>query len=208
MKYYKYFLISLGVILLDQVVKLLVYFYMDKGVAGQIHIFGDVFKLHYLTNEGMAFGMQIGTQYGKLILTLFRLVAMFGISYYLYNLIKKGVPAGLLVSIAMILGGAIGNVIDSTFYGVFLNNAPYDAPIPWFYGQVIDMFYIDIWEGYMPEWIPLIGGSYKSFWPVFNIADASIFCGVFAILIFQKKFFKESEQSEDTQVSEEVETAQ
>lgn len=198
MKYYKYFLISLVVIVIDQVVKLLVHFNMEMGVNGQIQIFGEFFKLHYLTNPGMAFGMKLGTEYGKLILTLFRLVAMVGIGYYLYTLIKKNMPVGLLVSIAMILGGAIGNVIDSTFYGVFLENAPYDSPTPWFYGQVVDMFYIDIWEGRLPDFIPFMGGRYMSLWPVFNVADASIFCGVLAILIFQKSFFKESQLSEDS----------
>ena len=191
MKFYKYFGIALGVIILDQVVKLLVHFNMDMGSSGQIQILGDVFKLHYLTNPGMAFGMKFGSAYGKLFLSLFRLVAMFGISYYLYSMIKKGSPAGLLVCIAMILGGAIGNLIDSTFYGIWLDNAPYDAPTAWFNGQVVDMFYIDIWEGRLPDWLPIMGGRYMSLWPVFNVADASIFCGVFTILFFQKKFFKE-----------------
>lgn len=207
-KYYKYFLISFGVIVLDQMVKLLVHYNMDMGVNGQIQIFGEVFKLHYLTNPGMAFGMKLGTEYGKLILTLFRLVAMAGIGYYLYSLIKKEMPVGLLVSIAMILGGAIGNVIDSTFYGVFLDNASYNAPTPWFYGQVVDMFYIDIWEGRLPDYIPFMGGKYMSLWPVFNVADASIFCGVFAILIFQKKFFKDSIQKQEAEKAESAEVVE
>ena len=194
--YYKYFLISIAVIILDQVVKMLVHFNMDMGVQGQIQILGDVFKLHYLTNPGMAFGMKLGTVYGKLILTIFRLFAMVGIAYYLYMLIKKEVHAGLLFCVALILGGAVGNVIDSTFYGVLLDNAPYDAPIPWFNGQVIDMFYIDIWEGRLPDWLPILGGDYMSLWPVFNVADSSIFVGVFTILIFQKRFFNQHEDSD------------
>ena len=208
MKYYKYFLISLGVIILDQVVKLLVHFNMDMGVGGQIPILGDFFKLHYLTNEGMAFGLKLGSEYGKLMLTLFRLIAMVGIAYYLHTLILKKMHVGLLISIAMILGGAIGNVIDSTFYGVFLDNAPYGSPTPWFYGQVVDMFYIDIWEGRLPDWIPFMGGKGVSLWPVFNIADASIFCGVFAILIFQKTFFKESLSEAQTDSVEASEVAE
>jgi signal peptidase II len=119
------------------------------------------------------------------------LIAVAGIAYYLYYLVKKGVHQGLVWCIALILGGAIGNVIDSTFYGVFLNNAPFGAPTPWFHGQVIDMFYIDIWEGRLADWIPIIGGDYMAFWPIFNIADASIFIGVAIILIMQKVFFKE-----------------
>lgn len=194
MKYYKYYLLSLFIILLDQAVKMLVHFNMDLGVIGQIPIFDDWFKLHYTLNPGMAFGMQLGSEYGKLALTVFRLFAMVGIGYYLYILAKRGVHEGLLWSVALILGGAIGNVIDSTFYGVLLNNAPYDASTPWFHGQVIDMFYIDIWEGKVADWVPIWGGEYMALWPIFNIADASIFVGVAIILIMQKKFFAEDKQ--------------
>ena len=194
MKYYKYYLLSFFIIVLDQTVKMLVHYNMDMGVGGQIPVFGDWFKLHYTLNPGMAFGMQLGSEYGKLVLTIFRLFAMVGIGYYLYILAKRGVPQGLLWSVALILGGAIGNVIDSTFYGVLLNNAPYDASTPWFHGQVIDMFYIDIWEGRVAEWVPLWGGEYMALWPIFNIADASIFVGVAIILIMQKKFFAEDKK--------------
>lgn len=200
MKYLKYFGIALAVIILDQVVKLLVHYQMDFGTPGQIKIFGDWFKLHYTTNPGMAFGMQLGSEYGKLILTSFRLVAMFGIGYYLYYIIEKKMHIGYIICIAMILGGAIGNLIDSVFYGVFLNNAPYNAVTPWFHGQVVDMFYIDIWEGYIPEWVPLWGGNYTALWPIFNIADASIFAGVAIILVFQSRFFKE----EDPEAEDEI----
>lgn len=190
-KYYKYYLISLLIIVIDQGVKMLVYYNMDMGVMGQIQILGDFFKLHYLTNPGMAFGMKLDLEYGKLILTIFRLFAMVGIGYYLYMLIKKEVHAGLLICVGLILGGAVGNVIDSTFYGIWLDNAPYNAPTSWFNGQVIDMFYFNIWEGRLPDWLPVLGGNYMSLWPVFNVADASIFVGVFTILGFQKIFFKE-----------------
>src|SRR5688572_23944113 len=111
MKYFKYFLLTFGVIFLDQVVKLAVNDNMYKGE--EISIIGDVFKLHYTTNPGMAFGMEIGGEYGKLILTLFRLVAMVGIAWFLVHLAKKGTPQGMLWCIGLILGGAIGNVIDS-----------------------------------------------------------------------------------------------
>jgi len=199
---YIYYLISLLVIAIDQVVKMAVHFNMDLGAKGQIKIFGDWFKLHYLTNPGMAFGMQIGfIDNGKLVLTLFRLAAMVAIGYYLYTLYKKETSKGLLICIAMILGGAIGNLVDSIFYGVFLDNAPYDAPTPWFYGQVVDMFYIDIWEGRIADWVPILGGDYMALWPVFNIADASIFMGITFILIFQKSFFgHETVSSDQTEV--------
>lgn len=202
MKYIKYFGIALLVILVDQAVKLLVHFQMDFGTPGQIILFGDWFKLHYTTNPGMAFGMQIGSEYGKMILTSFRLLAMFGIGYYLYYLIQKRMHPGYLVCISLILGGAIGNLIDSIFYGVWLNNAPYDAPTPWFHGQVVDMFYIDIWEGFIPQWVPLWGGSYTALWPIFNIADASIFVGVAIILLFQGRYFKEDHHSHSKEIEE------
>ena len=135
----------------------------------------------------MAFGIQIGSIWGKLILTSFRILAMFAIGYYLYSLTVKKSPTGLLVSVSLILGGAIGNLIDSVFYGVLFNNAPDGAPMRWFHGQVIDMFFADFYEGPLPSWIPLWGGSYYST-PIFNFADAAIFCGVMSILFFQNKF--------------------
>lgn len=173
---------------MDQLVKLLVYYNMTPGLNGQINVLGDFFKLYYITNEGMAFGMELGGNYGKIFLTSFRLVAMGGIAYYMYYLLKNKAPMGLLICIAFILGGASGNIIDSVFYGVFLNNAPYDAISPWFHGQVIDMFYLDIWEGRLPGWLPFWGGSYISLWPIFNVADAAIFCSVGVILAMKKKY--------------------
>ncbi len=193
MRYYKYYLLSIVIIAIDQAVKLLVHFNMEMGVAGQIQLIGNFFKLHYLTNPGMAFGMELGSDNGKLFLTLFRLVAMVGIGYYLYLLVEKKVHRGLIWCVALILGGAVGNVIDSALYGVLLDNAPFNASTPWFHGQVVDMFYIDIWEGRIADWVPLWGGEYMALWPVFNIADASIFIGVSIILIFQKQFFAEKE---------------
>ncbi|MEM6642876.1 MAG: lipoprotein signal peptidase [Bacteroidota bacterium] len=189
----KYFLISLLVIVVDQVVKLVVHYNMTMGSQGQILLLGDLFKLHYLTNPGMAFGLKLNFEYGKLLLTVFRIGAMFAIGYYLYTLIKSKSNSGFLICISLILGGAIGNLIDSIFYGVMLDNAPHDAPSAWFHGQVVDMFYIDIWEGYLPDWIPLIGGDYMALWPVFNIADASIFVAICIIIIFQKRYFKKEE---------------
>lgn len=167
---------------------------MDMGSFGQIKLIGDWFKLHYTLNPGMAFGIQWGTDYGKLILTLFRIVAMTGIGYYLYYMAKteKAHP-GFLWCVALILGGAVGNVIDSTFYGILLNNTPYNAPFDLFHGQVIDMIYVDIWEGHLPSWIPFWGDKYMALWPIFNIADSAIFIGVSIILIRQGVFFKEVE---------------
>lgn len=211
MKHYKYYLLSLIVIILDQVVKLIVHFSMQLGE--EIIVFGDWFKIHYTENPGMAFGIQIEWEYGKFLLTFFRLFAMIAIAYYIQVLAKKEVHQGLIWCVALILAGAIGNVIDSTFYGVFLNNAPADAPTSWFHGKVVDMFYLDIWSGYVADWVPIWGGKHLFLWPIFNIADASIFVGVAIILIMQKRFFAEeknssTEAAKDTSVETEVKAAE
>lgn len=186
----KFFALALLLIALDQGAKLAVNAYMTPGFAGQVSVAGGWLKLHYVLNPGMAFGMQLGYEYGKLLLSVFRLFAMVGIGYYLVHLAYRGAPNGLLWAMAMILAGAVGNVIDSTFYGVFLNNAPYGSPTPWFHGQVIDMIFVDVWEGFIPEWVPVWGGQYYST-PIFNVADSCIFIGVCIILFFQRRFFSE-----------------
>lgn len=194
----KYFIFSILLICIDQASKLLVHYNMDPGFAGQIVLISDWLKLHYVLNPGMAFGMELGHENGKLILTLFRLVAMVGIGWYIVQLTKTNASKGLLWAMSMIFAGAVGNVIDSTFYGVLLGNAPYGSSTPWFHGQVVDMIFVDFWEGFLPEWIPFWGGQYYST-PIFNIADSCIFIGVCIILIFQGSFFhqEEPEVSED-----------
>jgi len=199
-----YLLLSFLLIAVDQASKLLVHKYMEPGFSGQIALIGNWFKLHYVLNPGMAFGMQLGHEYGKLFLTLFRLVAMFAIGWYLVHLARSGASKGLLWALSLILAGAVGNVIDSTFYGVFLDNAPYGSPTPWFHGQVIDMIFVDFWEGFIPDWVPVWGGQYYST-PIFNIADSCIFVGVCSILIFQGSFHphdNEEELKEDHQLTE------
>ena len=199
MDYKKYFFIALIIILADQTSKLLVYNYMY--IHQEVNVMGSWFRLHYLLNPGMAFGIRWESEFGKLALTIFRIFAMIGIAYYLVKMVQKQAHNGFLICLALILGGAIGNVIDSTFYGVFLNNAPVDSPTPWFHGQVIDMLYFPLFHFYWPEWVPFKGGQYFEFFsPVFNIADSSIFIGVVIILFSQKKFFKE----ESNEVSETI----
>lgn len=198
MKLYHYFLIALAVICVDQAFKLWVYFdHLNWPVCGyncyEVDVLGNWFKLHYLLNPGMAFGIKWNSEFGKLALTVFRILAMTGISYYLIQMWKKKAHNGFLICLSLILGGAIGNVVDSTFYGVFLDNAPANSPTKWFHGQVIDMLYFPLFDFYWPEWIPYLGNKYFEFFsPVFNLADSSIFIGVVIILIFQKRYFKET----------------
>lgn len=197
MKIYHYFLIAFLIICLDQTSKLLVHEHMYLGET--IDVVGNErygFKLHYLLNPGMAFGLRWNNEFGKLALTIFRIFAMIGIAIYLVRMAKKGAHTGFLVCMSLILGGAIGNVIDSTFYGVLLNNAPFGSATPWFHGQVIDMLFFPLVDFTWPEWVPYLGGEYFLFFsPVFNIADSSIFMGVLIILVMQKHFFKEEESS-------------
>ena len=146
----------------------------------------------------MAFGIRWNNEFGKLAFTAFRIIAMFGIGYYLVRMAQKGTSSGFLWCMALILGGAVGNVIDSTFYGVLLNNHPANSPTPWFHGQVIDMLFFPLFDYTWPEWVPYVGGEYFLFFsPVFNIADSSIFLGVVIILIFQRRFFGEKLHHED-----------
>ncbi|MDW7695356.1 lipoprotein signal peptidase [Flammeovirgaceae bacterium SG7u.111] len=198
----KYFIISLTVALVDQIAKLLVHYTMDMGEFGEIALLGDWFKLHYTLNEGMAFGFKLGSTYGKLILTSFRWLAMVTIAIYLFKFARKRIHPGFLWLVALILGGAIGNVMDSTFYGVWFDNAPLmesEPPLyPWFHGQVVDMIFFDVWHGSLPDWLPIIGGRYYSFWPIFNIADAAIFVGVSGIVLFQNFFFPAQANEEVT----------
>lgn len=197
----KYFLVALLVILIDQTSKLLVYNFMY--LHEEVNVIGEWFKLHYLLNPGMAFGIKWNSEFGKISLTVFRIGAMFGISYYLYKMIRKNAHPGFLLSMSLILGGAVGNVIDSTFYGVLLNNQPVGSFTPWFHGQVIDMLFFPMFDFHWPDWMPLIGGQYFLFFsPVFNIADSSIFTGVTSILIFQKRFFIEESPESESQKGE------
>ncbi len=189
----KYFLIAFMVVVIDQASKMLVVNNME--LHEEINVLGDWFRIHYLLNPGMAFGIKWNNEFGKLALTLFRIGAMIGIGIYLHRLAKKEAHPGLLFCVALILGGAVGNVIDSTFYGVLLNNAPPDSPTPWFHGQVIDMLFFPLFDFVWPEWVPFVGGDYFLFFsPVFNLADSSIFIGVTVILIMQKKFFKHQDE--------------
>jgi len=159
-------------------------------------------RIKFVENPGMAFGMEIWGPYGKLILSLFRIIAVGFLIYFIRSLLASKASMGLLVSFSLILAGAIGNILDSAFYGLFfsaseihINNVAEFLPdtggyAGFLYGNVVDMFYFPIWEGNLPSWIPFFGGKYfKFFNPIFNVADVAISIGVISILLFQRSFF-------------------
>lgn len=181
---------------------------------GQEYEIFSWFIIHFTENNGMAFGLEFAGQNGKLFLSLFRIVAVTGLFYYLYKLVKDKAPQGFITSIALILAGAIGNIIDSAFYGKLFSSSyhqiaefmPEDGGYaPMLYGKVVDMFYFPIVSGYFPDWLPIWGGEYFLFFrPVFNIADSAITIGVVIILLFQKSFFAENQKKhENTDVQAE-----
>ena len=179
------------------------------SLGEEIPVLGDVFKIHFIENKGAAFGMTIDNllsplgvdmtpETSKLILSIFSIIALVFIGVFLYRLSSHKSPLPLFV--ALIFGGAMGNIIDRTFYGmIFENINNYEGGF--LHGRVVDMFYFDIWKGYLPDWLPLWGGEYYSFWPIFNIADSAISIGIVVILIFQGRFFKMNDEAEAAQVS-------
>ena len=185
--------ITLLVILLlviDQVIKILVKTNMSIGQS--IHVFGDWFQILFIENNGMAFGLQFGEGWGKLALSLCRLVLIVLIIIYLRKLLKKpDVPGGVLVGLAAILCGAIGNIIDSMFYGIVFDYAPF------LYGKVVDMFYFPIIDTTLPANFPFWGGRHVIFFrPIFNFADSCITCGAIYLLIFHWRFFSANKAEE------------
>lgn len=198
--YTRPFLIAALIILADQIIKIWVKTHMLMGEAGAIRFLGNRGMLWYTENNGMAFGMELGGEFGKLALTLFRIVAVVGIGYALVHLIKHKYHRGLIMMVALILAGALGNIIDSTFYGVIYKYAGI------FHGRVVDMFYFPLLSGHFPTWFPIWGGEeFIFFRPVFNLADAAISVGVIMILINQKRYFKHETPEESNPNSEMVE---
>lgn len=190
-------LITIALVLVaDQVLKVWVKlnFFYDSAIP----LFGEWAYLHFIENRGMAFGMEFGGEWGKLTLSLLRVVAVAGIGYALVRMVERKTPVIRIVTVSLIFSGALGNIIDSTFYGLlFSQSTPFQKAVflpegggyaGLFHGAVVDMFYFPIWEGRLPQWLPYWGGErFIFFRPVFNIADAAISIGVAMFVFFQGK---------------------
>ena len=190
-------LIILGglMVVIDQIIKVLVK--TNMGLGETINVFGDWCKLHYVLNDGMAFGMAFGGVWGKLILSLFRIVLSAGLVWWISKLAKKSTtPTGVLVGLTLITAGAIGNIIDCFFYGLIWPEVTMaGAPFPFMFGQVVDMFYFPLFD--YDFW----GFKGTFFGAVFNFADACVTCGAFYLFLFHYKFFSKEEKSSGAQSS-------
>ena len=198
------------VLLVDQFIKIYIktHFYLGE----EIHVAGNWFIIHFTENNGMAYGMELGGEFGKLFLSSFRIIAIGILGWYLYDLTNKKADQLYIVCIALVFAGALGNIIDSAFYGVLFSDSGYHIStfLPedggyasFLHGKVVDMFYFPIIQGHFPAWMPFWGTeSFIFFRPVFNIADASISIGVAMIILHQKRFFekKQTELTDHTTV--------
>lgn len=206
----KYIFIILAVLVIDQALKFWVKTHMYAGES--IYLFGwEKIQLYFTENNGMAFGVELEGEYGKMILSIFRILAVCGIGWYLFNLYKKGAHPGLLLSISLIFAGAAGNILDSCFYGIiFSKSDPWEQNVAAFmpeqgyatflHGKVVDMFYLPLFRGQFPDWFPFWGGEdFEFFRPVFNVSDAAITAGVILILLFQRRYFPKKEADKNTE---------
>jgi len=195
----KSLLLILLILIIDQALKIWVKTNMQIG--DEIALFGNWGKLHFIENNGMAFGMEMGGKAGKFILSIFRIIAIIGIGWFLVRLVRKNANCGLILAVSAIMVGAIGNIIDSAFYGMIFSESFHQPAVlfppgggysSFLHGKVVDMLYFPVINTTWPGWSPFRPGeSFIFFRPVFNIADSAITCGVLTILIFQKKMFKD-----------------
>lgn len=214
MKKSQLFFLILFVLLADQALKIWIKTTYPTGEV--LRVFGfDWFRIHFIENSGMAWGWQWGNETGKVILTLFRLAAVVGGTWYLLKFIREKYSKGFLICAGLIYAGAAGNLIDSMFYGMIFDKGLHYSSVlneyvgylgvaelsgkgygSFMHGSVVDMLYFPIISGVLPEWIPVFGGQpFEFFSPIFNIADAAISVGVITLLLFQKRLL---ERSDDT----------
>jgi len=184
------------IIIVDQLLKFWIKLNMTMGQ--EYSVIGDWFLIHFTENYGMAFGLEFWGEYGKLFLSLFRIAAVIMIGFYIAWLIRHKMPTGVVIGVSLIMAGAIGNIIDSAFYGMIFSESGFASPATLFpteggyssflHGRVVDMFYFPIINTTWPDWVPWLGGDrFVFFRPVFNIADSAITTGVLYLLIFQRK---------------------
>ncbi|SDC36890.1 lipoprotein signal peptidase [Williamwhitmania taraxaci] len=201
-------LVVFAVLLLDQSVK--IWIKMTMKIGDSFQVFGNWFYILFTENKGMAFGMEFGGDFGKLALSLFRIVAVIGIGWYLHKLSKSNASKGLIFGLALVLAGALGNIIDSMVYGMLFTDSygrmaeflpAAGGYASFLHGRVVDMLYFPLFEGFYPSWIPFVGGEeFVFFRPIFNIADSSISIGVVYLLIFHRKeLFKEEHKTIEDQ---------
>ena len=187
------------ILLIDQTLKIWIKTHMFIGQ--EYHIAGNWFIIHFTENNGMAFGFELGGEFGKIALSIFRIIAVGFIGYYIYKLSKTKAATGYILGIAGIFAGAMGNILDSAFYGLIFEKSnfltisqifPKDGGYaPFLYGKVVDMFYFPLINGHFPDWVPFWGGEeFLFFRPVFNIADASITVSVIVIILFYRSNLK------------------
>ena len=215
MKYRHVIWIVVLVLVIDQALKFWIKTHMNFNQ--EYIIFPNWFRIHFIENDGMAYGMKFGGDAGKVLLTLFRLAAVVLGFRYMKKLVAQQYSTGLLLCGSLILAGAAGNLIDSMFYGLIFSSTNYYEVAKFLpagggygsflHGNVVDMLYFPVYEGYLPKWIPFKGGDYFIFFrPIFNVADAAISIGVISILVFQKRFFGKHHEKVIAQQREQVVT--
>lgn len=190
-------IVIIGTLIIDQTIKIIVktHMYLHDNIR-----IANWFYIYFTENNGMAFGMEL---FGKLFLTTFRIAAVILIGWYLYKMVKSGAKTGFIVCVSLIFTGAVGNIVDSMFYGVIFNESTNTQIASLFpvaggyssllYGKVVDMFYFPIIDTYWPTWMPFVGGEHFIFFsPIFNFADSCISCGIIALIIFYSKYFNAS----------------
>ena len=201
------------VLVLDQILKIWVKTNIHYGDG--FHMLGLSWaRIHFVENEGMAFGLSFGGVAGKYMLSIFRIIMVGFLFYILRNLLIHKETYGLLISFSLIIAGAMGNILDSMFYGIIFSESFYHGGLAVLFpegggygsfltGKVVDMLYFPLIDTILPEWIPILGGErFEFFRPVFNIADSAITVGVASILIFHRRFFKSEDKADTAKVTQ------